>query len=384
MTTAQTAAQPSFKFGRIGRNHTAYLLAVVLLVAAVAPLVLAGGYGLTDAVFRFTASRTAYLASRVRVEERYLTRLKDLSSEDESGGLDPDYARERAAWLQQLVARESAQLAGHRAELQESLAADRTFFLRLMPAMMGGLAAILGLLYWGTCSSPAMRLLAHVGALPAGAGEAGATRLLEDLCVKVNLPPPKMYIIQSSVPYTIAAAADSHHAMLGVTRGALDLLDQRELEAILAHEISHIGNRDIRLNSLLASVTLFIRLPLSALRRKWTAPAGTVSPGGASILEMVIWRWGFRRLLFMGVMGLLLLPLLIYVFFVAPIVGHLIRAFVSHDREFMADFDAAWLTGNPEGLASALAKIGGATTGLCDSNPAFQHSCVAGAGATGG
>jgi len=359
-------------------------MAVILLVAALAPLVLAGGYGITDLVFRFAGSQTRRLASQVRAQERYLARIRNLPYERESDWLSDEIARQRTVWMARLLAEGQVVLAEKRAALAESVAADQSFVIRLLPAMVGGLAAILGLLYWGTCSSPTLRLLAHMGALPAGAAEAEATRLLEDLCGRVHLLPPKLYIIQSNVPYTLSAATDSHHAMLAVTRGALDLLDQRELEVMLAHEISHIGNQDIRLNALMASVTLFIRLPLSALRRKWMAPGGTVSAGGTSMTELLVWRWGLRRMLFMGAVGLLLLPLLIYVFIVAPLVGHLIRAFVSHDREFMADADAARLTGNPEGLVSALAKIGGSTTGLCDSNPAFQHSCVAGASATGG
>jgi heat shock protein HtpX len=393
MATVQSATQPSFEFGRIGRNRSAYVLAVILLVAALAPMVLAGAYGITDLVFRLTGSRTAsaaiqmeLLASQVRDDERELAEVKNLPPEDDDNWLDVGLAKEQAKRIAARLPSRRAELARSRAELAASVAVDRSYLIKLMPAATAALAAILGLLYWGTCSSPTVRLLANIGTLPAGAAEAGTTRLLEDLCARVHLPPPKLYVIQSGVPYTLCAATDSHTAMLAVTRGALDLLDQRELEVLLAHEISHIGNRDIRLNALLASVTLFIRLPLSALRRWWTAPAGTLAPAddGTGVAGLFMWRWGFRRILFMGALGILLLPLLIYVFFVAPIVGHLIRAIVSHDREFMADADAARLTGNPEGLVSALAKIGGATAGLCDSNPAFQHSCVAGANASGG
>jgi heat shock protein HtpX len=299
------------------------------------------------------------------------------------GGLmdgDEDALAEQRAML----AEARAKLAEKRAALAESMAADRTLFLRLLPATVGGLAGILGLLYWGTCSKPAVRLMAHMGVLPASSAEAGLVLQLAGLCDRIRLPPPKLYIIQTGLPYTIAAEMDSHHALLAVTRGALDLLDQRELEAMLVHELSHIGNQDIRLNALMASATLFIRLPLSVLRRKWKADPGTRSRGGASVFEMLVWRTGLRNVMFTGLMALAALPLLIYIFLVAPIAGHLIRAFVSHDREFMADVDAAWLTGNPEALVSALAKIGGATAKSCDSNPAFQHSCVAGAAATGG
>ncbi len=383
MTAVQTAAQPTFEFSRIGRNRTAYAMAAVLLVAAVAPIVLAGGFALAELVAHFAGTQTSRLANQVRLEERAMARLNRLAREDEPDLLADSYASERLAYYGALIAERNRELARMRSELAASKAADRSLLFKISPAMAGALAALLGLFFWGTSSKPTVRLLAHMGAMPAETADAEVTGMLEALCARVRLLPPKLYMIDSSVPYTLAAATDAHHAMLAVTRGAIALLDPRELEAMLAHEISHIGNQDIRLNALMASVTLFIRLPLSSLRQKWTAPEGTVTTGDVSLIDMV-GRWGLRRALLVGAVGLVVLPLLLYVFFVAPIIGHMIRAFVSHDREFMADSDAAALTGNPEALVSALAKIGGATTGLCDSNPAFQHSCVAGASATGG
>lgn len=384
--------QPSFVFGRIGHNRGVYVLAVVLLMAALAPLVLAGGYIFAASVVRLAgsgtagiASRTVMLASRIHEEETVLAEVRNLPPEDDDNWLDVGFAQEQAKRIALRLPSQREALAASRAELAASRAADQSLFLKMLPVGAGALAAILGLLYWGTCSKLTIKLLAHIGALPAGAAEAGATRLVEDLCGRLHLFPPKLYIIQSGVPYTLSAAMDKYHAMLAVTRGALDLLDQRELEAMLAHELSHIGNHDIELNTLLASAALFIRLPLSALRRRWSRPYTSSSEqDGRGTTGYLVWRFGFRRIIFMGMMGLLLLPMLIYIFLVAPIAGHLIRAFVSHDLEFMADADAAALTGNPEGLVSALAKIGGATSRLVDSNPAFQHSCVAGASASGG
>lgn len=391
-----SATQPSFEFGRIGHNRGVYVLAVVLLMASLAPLVLAGGFIFGASVVRLAgsgtagiASRTAMLASRIHEEETLLADVKNLPPEDDDNWLDVGLAQEQAKRIALRLPSQREALAESRAELAASSAADRSLFLKMLPVGAAALAAILGLLYWGTCSKLTIRLLAHIGALPAGAAEAGATRLVEDLCGRLHLPPPKLYIIQSGVPYTLSAAMDKHHAMLAVTRGALDLLDQRELEAMLAHELSHIGNHDIELNTLLASAALFIRLPLSGLRRRWSRGyiAASLEQEAARTDRYFYrygWQFGIRRIIFMGMMGLLLLPMLIYIFLVAPIAGHLIRAFVSHDLEFMADADAAALTGNPEGLVSALAKVGGATSKLVDSNPAFQHSCVAGASASGG
>lgn len=379
-----SAAQPSFQFSRIERNRQAYVLAVILLVAAVAPLVMVTGYGAAMVVVRLAGSHTSYLVGQVRSEERYLRRLRTPPAGEELDWLAPKTSAYSSEWMREIVTQRAAALARSRAELARSQASDRGLLGRLLPATIGGLAAILALLYWGTCSSPTTRLVANIGALPAGAGEADAIRLVEDLCSRVGLRPPKLYIIQSEVPYTLSAAMDSHTAMLAVTRGALNLLDQRELEAMLAHEISHIGNQDIRLNALMASATLFITLPLTELRRRWMGRPDDSSEGYTKPYDSLDRGEGFYFFVLYRIVRLVLSPMSIYVFVVAPIAGHLIRAFMSHDLEYMADADAAGLTGNPEGLVSALAKIGGATANTCDSNPAFQHSCVAGASAMGG
>src|SRR5271157_3433856 len=91
MTTVQSATQPSFVFGRIARNRLAYVLAVVLLIAAVAPLVLAGGYGLAALVARYAGSQTKSIASRVSYEERFMGRMKSLPDEDQPDGEGHEY-----------------------------------------------------------------------------------------------------------------------------------------------------------------------------------------------------------------------------------------------------------------------------------------------------
>src|SRR5207247_11245273 len=120
---------------------------------------------------------------------------------------------------------------------------------------------------WGFCSGesrlpPTSRLLVQAGAQPAGETEAEAKRLLENLAIGAGLPAPKLYVIESSVPNAFAAGMSPEHAVVAVTRGALRLLcDKRELEGVLAHEISHIGNHDIRLNTTVAAIALFLRIP---------------------------------------------------------------------------------------------------------------------------
>src|SRR6058998_3315416 len=131
-----------------------------------------------------------------------------------------------------------------------------------MPVIGCGLIAVLGVLFWGIASSPTSKLLVQAGARPAGEEESEAKRLLENLAIGAGLPPPKLYIIDSSAPNAFAAGMNPEHAVVAVTSGALALLsDKRELEGVLAHELSHIGNHDIRLNTIVASIALFLRIP---------------------------------------------------------------------------------------------------------------------------
>lgn len=202
----------------------------------------------------------------------------------------------------------------------------------------------MGLLFWGTYSHPTTGLLAQLGAVPAGGDAAETTRLLERLSVAAGLRPPKLYVVDSSVPSTFSASTDPHNAVLAVTRAALDLLDKTELEALLAHELSHIGNQDSRLHVALASVALCMRIPYRMFRRRFSSNSGS----------------GIGVKLVLAVIAIALSPLALYIFFVAPLLGRLIRSVIWRRREFMADADAVSLTGNPAGLVHALAKIGGA------------------------
>ena len=131
---------------------------------------------------------------------------------------------------------------------------------------------------------------------------------------------------------------DPARSVVAVTQGLLALLDHRELEGVLAHEISHIGNRDTRLNTVVAAIALFLRLPylLRQEQKKQQRASGV--------------EWNPIRSRNRIVLTIAMLPIYIYVFFVAPLVAAVIRAAISRSREFLADADAALLTRNPEGL----------------------------------
>jgi heat shock protein HtpX len=239
-------------------------------------------------------------------------------------------------------------------------AASKTAYRpHIMTAVAVGSIGLLGVLFWSVASSPVSKMLSLSGARPASAQEQEVQRLLENLSIGAGLPVPKLYVIDSVAPNAFAAGMDPGHSIVAVTVGLLKLLDHRELEGVLAHEISHIGNRDTRLNTIVASIALFLRLP--HLLRKRHAGEKRQSQSGAMPFR------GFRYY------KLALVPVYIYIFLVAPILAALIRAAISRGREYLADADAALLTRYPEGLLRALAKIGGCGSAIPGSNPVISH-----------
>jgi heat shock protein HtpX len=214
------------------------------------------------------------------------------------------------------------------------------------------------LVLWGLLSSEAPKLLGVVGARLAQDSE---ERMLENLALGAGVPKPRLFVIESGAPNAFAIGV-SGSAIVGVTRALLNLLDRRELEGVLAHELSHIGNRDTQLNEVVTSLVLFTQLPRLLWRRH------------VSIQEQT--RLGAKYLLPPNIFGpvvfVLLLPVWCYFYLVSPLIGMLLRGVISRDREFLADADAALLTRYPEGLIRALAKVQGAES-LLNGNPAVAH-----------
>jgi heat shock protein HtpX len=157
---------------------------------------------------------------------------------------------------------------------------------------------------------------------------------MENLCISAGLPMPKLYIIDDPAPNAFATGRDKNHAVVAVTTGLLPLLTKSELEGVLAHELSHIGNRDMLLQTavvVFAGILSFIAN--FALR---------VSYFGGRDSE--------RKNPILGVLAILAVVL-------APLVATIIRLAISREREFLADATGALITRYPEGLASALEKI---------------------------
>ena len=165
--------------------------------------------------------------------------------------------------------------------------------------------------------------------------------IVEALAIGLGTPMPKLYLIDDTAPNAFATGRDPKHASIAVTRGLLDKLDRTELEGVMAHEMSHVVNRDIR-TMLLAAVLAGTVVLFADVLLRW------LRFGGA--------RRG-RRDRDAGAAGALLLVVALVLAVVGPIVARIITLAVSREREYLADASAALLTRYPPGLASALRKI---------------------------
>ena len=162
-------------------------------------------------------------------------------------------------------------------------------------------------------------------------------RIVENLCITAGLPLPKIYIMQADQINAFATGRNAQHAAIAVTTGALQRLENEELEGVIAHEMSHIGNRDI----LISSVVVVL--------------AGVIAIGADIFLRTRIFDGGRGRR--DGDSGQLFAILAIVAAILAPIAATIIRLAVSRQREYLADVSGALLTRYPDGLASALEKI---------------------------
>jgi heat shock protein HtpX len=226
------------------------------------------------------------------------------------------------------------------------------------------LSIIVLLLFWIVTRSSTAKLLESSGARPATSttSEERVKGLLAKLAERAGIPEPKLYIIDTPVPNSFAMGMHTAESSVVVTEGLMKLLDDREMEGVLAHEISHIGNRDTQLNTVVASIALFMRLPYlirrRAIERKRLADQYSVNKGGFKVSS-------------------LLSPLYLYLYLVAPLLAAFIRAAIARKREYLADVDGVVLTRDAEGLMRALAKIGGAGSSERRANPLLSHAYFA-------
>jgi heat shock protein HtpX len=162
-----------------------------------------------------------------------------------------------------------------------------------------------------------------------------AYAVVERLTQKIGIPMPKLYVIPTDSPNAFATGRNPNHASVAVTQGILNLLNDEELEGVLAHELGHVNNRDILISSVAATVAGAITM-LASMGR-WAMFFGGM--GGRDDRD----RGGGLAALFMLIL--------------APIAATIIQLWVSRTREYQADASGAHYTGNPYALASALAKL---------------------------
>jgi len=243
--------------------------------------------------------------------------------------------------------------------LQEQIRANRwrTLLVYVMFALLAaGLSAVLGLafgtgflIFFGVISIiygiVSWFAAGSVIAAAAGASKADPKQFpeawgaLETVAIGAGLPvTPPLYIVQDPAPNAFAAGRDAEHAYVAVTTGLLDTMPRRELEAVLAHEVSHIRNRDVRLMSLAAVLVGVIAL-VSDLVLRLTLFGGTSRDNRDN---------GGNALVLVGVLAAAIL---------APIAATLLQLSLSRRREYLADASAAEVTGDAEGMALALRRL---------------------------
>lgn len=173
----------------------------------------------------------------------------------------------------------------------------------------------------------------------------------ENLAITAGLPKPKLYVIDDPAPNAFATGRDEKHAVVCATTGLLSLMTRPELEGVIGHELSHIKNRDMLLMTIAVVLAGFVALIANIFLR--------ISFWGGDRRD----NNGNGLLMILAIVGIVL----------APLAAKLIELAVSRRREYLADASGALLTRYPEGLASALEKIGGYSAPMRSANLATAH-----------
>jgi heat shock protein HtpX len=196
-------------------------------------------------------------------------------------------------------------------------------------------------------------------ARPVSESEApGLQAMVKNLTMKASLPMPRVFIVPGDTPNAFATGRDEHHAVVAVTEGLLRILNRDELEGVIAHELTHIKQKDILIGSIAA--TLAGAIVMLANMAQWAAMFGGASrdneEGGSS--------GG-------GVISLILMAIL------APLAATLIQMAISRSREYLADAGGAKVSGKPYGLANALEKLSRASQAIpMEANPSTAHMFI--------
>jgi len=174
--------------------------------------------------------------------------------------------------------------------------------------------------------------------------------VVENLAITAGLPMPKVYIVHDPAPNAFATGRDPEHAVVAVTTGLLQILERNELEGVIAHELSHVGNRDMLVMTVAVVLAGFIAILADIFMRSM------LFGGGGDRNKHPIF-------LVVAIVGIIL----------APLAAQLIKMAVSRKREYLADASGALLTRYPEGLASALEKISSYSRPMQKTSHATAH-----------
>ena len=198
-------------------------------------------------------------------------------------------------------------------------------------------------------------VLSSTGAIPADPKEYQYYHnVVEGLCLAAGLPKPKLYVLPTNEINAFASGRDPQHAVIAVTNGALQNLDRQELEGVIAHEISHVGNYDIRYSMIVAVFVGLIAILSELFLRSLRFSRGGGRKKGAALL--------------------IIIGIILAIF--APLFSRMVQLSISRKREFLADATAAKLTRYPEGLASALEKIKNYNQCNMEVNEAVSHMFI--------
>lgn len=181
-------------------------------------------------------------------------------------------------------------------------------------------------------------------------------RIVENLCIATGTPMPRIYIINDQAPNAFATGRDPQHASVAATSGLLDLMDDAELEGVMAHELGHVRNYDIRVSMIVFGLVVAVGfLSDMLLRMSLFAPRRDNNGGGNPIMLVV------------GLAAMI----------IAPLVATMVQLAISRQREYLADATGALSTRHPEALASALQKLGAYGRPLQKQSSSMAHMWIA-------
>jgi heat shock protein HtpX len=181
--------------------------------------------------------------------------------------------------------------------------------------------------------------------------------IVENLCITAGLPMPKIYILPETSPNAFATGRNAQHAALAVTQGLLDKLNKSELEGVIAHELSHIGNRDILLQTVIVVLVGLVSIASDVfLRARFSGMAGSRDDDRNN-----------------GQLGAIIMIVGLVFIILSPLIAQLMQLAISRKREYLADASGALLTRFPEGLANALEKISADQTPMRYTSNATAH-----------